>query len=355
MTIVFCNTIQSWGGGEKWHLETAKELLAKGHEVSFILHPKGVIAHKLPNSTIKRIPAKIGNLTFINPIAHLFFIIKLLIIKPDAIIFNRPAELKSIALAARIAGIKNIIYRRGSDVRVKNNPLNRLFLEQIATHIIANSTATKASLLESGLDISSKITVINNGIIMPIDTHSAQMTKHNSAPIVIGAAGRLVEQKGFDLLLESANLLKERGLNFQIQIAGEGIDREKLERLIATYQLKKHIALKGFVSNMTDFFHMCDFFVLPSRYEGFGYVMVEAMFAKKPVIAFDISSAKEIIQNNVTGFLIPAYNTQAFANKMELLITNSGLRDVMGDKGFRRAMENYTINKATDRLLKLII
>jgi len=348
MRIVFCNTIGSWGGGEKWHYDTACELADQGHSVYFLLHPHGSIKQKLVDKSIQILECRIGNLSFLNPAKFFKLFVKLKSIHADAILINRPAELKIVAFVAKCVGIKHIIYRRGSDVAVKKSKLNSILLENIVTQIIANSTATKRSLLKSGLAIESKIKIIYNGIRQSMPEVFSRKTSDIK---VVGAAGRLVNQKGFDLLLLVAAQLKERGHRFRIEIAGEGPDRPALEQQIQALELSSYVILKGFVSDMPSFFQACDVFVLPSRYEGFGYVMVEAMLAQKPVIAFKTSSATDIVSDNETGFLVDAFDLSQFADKIAMLITNGELASAMGQKGYQRALERFPLKKATEELI----
>lgn len=349
MRIVFCNTIGSWGGGEKWHYETACELADQGHSVYFLLHPHGSIKQKLVDKSVQILECRIGNLSFLNPAKFFKLFLKLKSIHADAILINRPAELKIVAFVAKSVGIKHIVYRRGSDVVVKKSKLNTLLLEKIVDQIIANSTSTKRSLLKSGLAIEKKIRVIHNGIKQSMP--DALFSRKQSDIKIIGAAGRLVNQKGFDMLLLVAAQLKERGLRFRIEIAGEGPERSSLELKIDELGLSSHVNLKGFVNDMPSFFEACDVFVLPSRYEGFGYVMVEAMLAQKPVIAFKTSSATDIVSDNVTGFLVDAFDLSQFADKIETLITKGDLAISMGQKGYQRALERFPLKKATEELI----
>lgn len=348
MRVVFCNTIKSWGGGEKWHCESAIELAKQGHDVSFILHRDGVIAEKIKNHSIKPIHFPITNLSFLNPIKYIRLIVLFKRIKADVLIVNMPAELKIIACAAKMAGVKKIVYRRGSDIKVKKSALNKYLLEKTVTHIIANSTATKSSLLATGLAIEPKIKVINNGI--SINTSAFDSVPNNEVP-VISAAGRLVGQKGFDYLLDVAIELRKRGLNFQILIAGEGPEREALASKIALNNLDNYVLLKGFITDMATFLRGSDLFVLTSRYEGFGYVMVEAMAAKKAVVAFNLSSVTDIIIEEETGFMVAPFNIPMFADKVEALLNDKSKRLEMGERGYLRAVKQFSHKTKTEELI----
>jgi len=352
MRIIFCNTIASWGGGEKWHFDTACELANRGHSVFFLLHPQGVIKQKLVDSRIEKLEFRISNLSFLNPFKFFKLLLTLKSIRADAIIINRPAELKIIAFAAKCSGVKNIVYRRGSDVVVKKSILNSILLESIVDLIIANSSSTKASMLKSGLAIENKIRVIHNGLKFSLP--KADLIIAPRSIKTIGAAGRLVNQKGFDILLLVAAELRDRGHEFRIDIAGEGPERFNLERQIEELDLTSVVVLKGFVDDMTSFFQSCDIFVLPSRYEGFGYVMVEAMIAHKPVVAFKSSSATDIIIDNDTGFLVEPFNISQFADAIQFLLVNDEHAISMGQKGFERAFEVFQLETVVDQLINCL-
>ncbi len=327
----------------------ATALADKGHEVSFLLNKQGIISQRLDNR-VKQIHISIGRLSFLN---RLLYHRLLKVFKQnsfDAVVINSPSELKVVGPAAKAAGIENVIYRRGSDVNVKNSRLNRYLLEGVVNKIIANSQATKASLLASGLKINDKIVVINNGVHPPINEYPTSL---NEVP-VIGAVGRLSPEKGFDLLIDAAYLLKNKGVEFVIKIAGEGSERTALESKIGEKGLENNIELIGFTDDVYNFLSGCDIFALSSRYEGFGYVMVEAMFSKLPVVAFDNSAAKEIVDNNASGFLVEAYDVEAYANRLHLLIQNRDTRLKLGINGREKAVDRYSFERTVEKIIDLI-
>lgn len=148
----------------------------------------------------------------------------------------------------------------------------------------------------------------------------------NSKTIV--AAGRLTDQKGFDLLIKAWNMIPESSRNgWRVFIYGEGEDRNKLEALVAGYHLKDSVFLPGRAENMVELYSNADLFVLSSRYEGFGLVLTEALSCGTPVIAFDCPDGpSEIVMDGINGLLVPCTNAQELANAIEKFITNDELR-----------------------------
>jgi glycosyltransferase involved in cell wall biosynthesis len=97
-----------------------------------------------------------------------------------------------------------------------------------------------------------------------------------------------------------------------------------------------------------------DIFVLPSFWEGFGYVLVEAMACSKPIVAFDLSSNPEIIDRDKTGFLIKPFDTKAMTDTLEHLATDHTLRVSMGKAGRQRVQEHFTINTVCEKLIQVL-
>lgn len=350
MNICFCNTNENWGGGEKWHLEMANAISdIPDYNVSFLLSKNSEIDQRLNTKKIQKLYLKVGKLSFLNP-AKLFKLFSVLKKSAfDLIIFNGPNELKFISLMAKRSGIDKIIYRRGSDKNIKNSPINRYLLENVVTDIIANSEATKQSLLFTGIDIKDKIRIINNGVQPP---KGIQPNK-SADKMVIGALGRLEPQKGFDFLIQSASVLKKENIDFKLLIAGTGSLERELKNMAINYNIEDHISFVGFKDDVYEFLNSCDVFALSSRYEGFGYVMVEAMFCGKPVVAYDTSSASEIVRNDETGYLIKPYDIKAFANALKKLLDDQEKRSQYGMAGKKLAYEKFSFDESVKQITSL--
>lgn len=146
----------------------------------------------------------------------------------------------------------------------------------------------------------------------------------NRAEKTIFAAGRLTYQKGFDILLESWSKIpitvREK---WTLKIAGEGEDRAKLEMLIKQYKLTDSVVLLGHCKNIAEEYKSASIFVLPSRFEGFGLVLLEALSYQLPVVSFNCPAGpSEIIFDGINGFLIENSDTQAFSKKLSHLMKN---------------------------------
>ena len=151
--------------------------------------------------------------------------------------------------------------------------------------------------------------------------HNFKKNKFN-----IVSVGRLTEQKGFDIALESAKILKNRGLNFQWFVVGEGRDRKKLEKKMRKLNLNNFFFFLGQKANPYPYIKNGNVFVLPSRHEGYGLAVLEARILKKPVIVSNIPVYKEQIINNKNG-LISELNAEDLSNKIMKLYYDSDLQE----------------------------
>jgi glycosyltransferase involved in cell wall biosynthesis len=108
------------------------------------------------------------------------------------------------------------------------------------------------------------------------------------------------------------------------------------------------------VKDMNSFMAQIDIFVSTALWEGFGFVLAEAMVAKKPVLAFNLSSNPELVKDGENGFLIPPENTGLFAEKLELLINDSSLRKQLGENAYTFAKTNFEKEKQFQKLIDFI-
>lgn len=350
----FFNTTSFWGGGEKWHVETALMQAEKGIDTFFIAQKDSVISSKINSTPIKSFYINASKLSFLNP-----FKIKKLVrfFKENNIkilVFNSPADLKLGGIAAYFAGVPTVVYRRGIAVKVKQNLLTHWLFKKVVTHFIFNSEATKKLLIENFNFIltTKKTQVIYNAITFP--TAILPPKSSIASTFIIGNAGRLVNQKGHFFLIEIAKILQIKQLNFKILIAGEGPLYDELNNTIQQNNLQNHIELLGFVNDMDGFMSNITVFVSTAKWEGFGFVLAEAMTHKKPTLAFNISSNPELIINEKTGYLIPPFNVNEFAEKLIFLAENRNKLNEMGENAFRFAKENFEKEKQFEKFLAFV-
>ncbi len=353
--ICFLNTTSFWGGGEKPHLEYALHFSEKNYNVYIAASKDSPLAKRAHEKNIKLFEIKLNNLSFLNIFKHIKLYRFLKREKIDTIIVTTSQDVKAAGITAKFANIERIVYMRGLAVSVKNSFINRMLFNNILTHIIANSLETKKTMVENlnrHKNIDDKVKVIYHGIELGLfDKQAKEKFPYSEEhKLVIGTAGRLTLQKRQSDLIKIAYNLKEKGLKFKMLIAGTGDLKPEIERMIEDYKLQQEVVLLDFVENIPSFMRSIDIFALTSSWEGFGYVLVEAMAASRPVVAYNISSNPEVIRDTETGFLVDYPNIDMFGEKLEQLITNSSERIQFGKNARKLVESNFQIDDKVTEL-----
>jgi glycosyltransferase involved in cell wall biosynthesis len=148
------------------------------------------------------------------------------------------------------------------------------------------------------------------------------------------AVGRFSEQKGYDLLIEAWRTVHEKHPEWQLNIYGNGLIRGDYEQLLAAYGLKDTVHLNDPVQNIEREYKKSDIYVLSSRYEGFGMVLIEAMTCGLPCVSFDCPHGpSDIVSDGEDGLLVENGNTQKLAEAICWMIEHPDERQAMGAKG----------------------
>ncbi|MDA3879918.1 MAG: glycosyltransferase [Prolixibacteraceae bacterium] len=337
--ICFVNTSKTWGGGESWQLETILSFRNKAKVISITsekseLHAK-IVEHGVENYTVKA-----GKFAYLNPFKFYSIYRMLKKLAPDTILFNTSNDFKLFTMPAKMAGIKNIIYRRDNGRPLNPHPLNKLLLRRGITHFVPCSQyiADVALSRDPGLFPKDKIRVIYNSIdIDKWDKQSIIVEKEENDDFIFGCVGRLSEEKGVLFLPEIARKLKDKGLKFKIKLAGTGPLHQELLLLMAKHGVEKHIEVLGFRDDVKSVMNSIDCLLIPSHWEGLPTVAIEAMASRKPVISFGVAGNPEVVKHDETGYLVPAFDLDHFSQKMEHVVNNPELSVKLGVKGRKLA------------------
>lgn len=197
-----------------------------------------------------------------------------------------------------------------------------------------------------------KVIVLPNGIdLAEFDAHVPQPGERDRYALpwerIVLFAGRHVYDKGVDVLIEAARILLQRRGDAKFVVAGDGPMRMHLEQLARSYGLGDKVLFTGRIPDDALYraMKLADIVVVPSRYEPFGIVALEAMAAAKPVIASRVGGLSEIVVDGETGILVPPEDPGALASAIESLLSNPELAREMGARGRRRVEELYRWDK----------
>ena len=353
--IGFVNSIHTWGGGEKWHYEAARDLQERGFNVVFFCAPGSVLEDKIRALDIPVEPLTISNLSFLNPFKMLRVVRTLKKRGVTTLLLNNPADLKLVGPAAKMAGIQNIIFRRGVPRRSNQNFYNRWLLGDVIHLAIANSDALADSLDSSkgGLVPREKIVLVENGIRFD-DLEETPPLIERDERIVLTTAGRMINQKNQGFLIDVANELRNQGLPFRLLIAGTGELEADLRARVDKYHLQAQVEFLGFVENMQALFASTDVFVFPSFYEGSPNALIEAAGVGLPIVASDIPPIREILPTDNLGRLCPVNSVEKFCDAINELAHDEELRKRLGKAGQNEIRKRFDLNEAREKLIALL-
>ncbi len=181
-------------------------------------------------------------------------------------------------------------------------------------------------------------------------TYPHQTIYHRESRTVI-TAGRLEYQKGYDLLIDTWNIVSQKYPEWKLKIFGNGSMKELLIKKINTYQLQNSISIISPIDNIYDEYQKSAIYVCSSRFEGFGLSIAEAMACGIPCVAFDCPyGPRNIIKQNEDGILVKNMDVIALADKLNYLIEHNDVRIKMGQNA-RINIKRY----APENIMKLWI
>ena len=217
--------------------------------------------------------------------------------------------------------------------------------------LYAISDGVKNYTLQQGFDA----TTVWNGIQTKIIKRKASEGYHGAGICKIVCVGRLyITHKGQDILIQALGQLKEQGVTkFQLDIIGDGESRCQLETMISKLGLQEYVTLLGQRDRTYIYEHLCDYdlFVLPSRSEGFGLSVAEAMCAKVPVLVCDLEGAMDVIDGGRLGMSFKTEDSISLANQIAGFL-KSGTDEQQTEEACGYAVGHFDIGQTAKRYIE---
>ena len=361
----------------------AKGLVQSGHKV-FVLapHQKGLKTFEMMDDVAvyrftyapdrKEKLAYIGNMhelvarSWINKLLFLSFLVSFLV-KALNLSFKKKIDLISAQwwipgglIGCFVSLLRQkplIVTSHGTDIRIleKSGLSSRLagLVFRRAKYVTTVSSFLKKKLTRSIKLAKDKVQVIP----MPVtpETFTPTPLKHGGVKLILCVA-RFTPQKGLDIFLKACNLLKEKGIDFQAKIIGEGPLKNPLEEEIINLNLEDKVFLLNIMpQNELNLLYAQSYLcVLPSLDEGFGLVLVEAQLCKKPVVGARSGGITDIIQDGKSGILVPPGDHLSLASAMEKILTDEELASRLAEGGYQSAMAEFSPAMVLKKYLELL-
>lgn len=255
-------------------------------------------------------------------------------------------------------GCKVVVHYHNKGVALRqdkmiDNWLYRIFFRKLKVILLAEALYTDVQKYVLRKDVS----ICPNGIPEALTTEVSAI-RHNEVPKLLFLSNLLID-KGVFTLLDTCRMLKEKGCRFTCDFVGgetADINAERFNQEVQARGLTRIVEYKGkkYGAEKEEILQMADIFILPTYNECFPLVLLEAMQQGVPCIGSNEGGIADIIVPNETGYIVPKKSAQALAEKIEILLQDSGKRLEMGSKGLERYRLLFTLPAFEQRMVSIL-
>jgi glycosyltransferase involved in cell wall biosynthesis len=353
MRILHICSARSIGGGEKHVASLANNLAQRGHDVFLALAPESPLRsllQNIPRDHIMELPMR--NALSLGSAWRLARLARLQAVQVIHAHVGRDYPLA--ALAAGRSGAQLVLTRH---VMFPLGRVHKLTLRRTA-RVIAVSEPVAETLRSQGIFKSDIIRVIHNGV----DVESFATAKGNTPPnhkkLRVGTVGEFAPVKRHEDLIRVAQSICAERDDVEFVIAGQdksrdGENHSRLNQLIADTHLGDRVRLVEWTEEIANLLATFDVFVSTSESESFGMAIVEAMAAGIPVVATVTDGAREVVESNATGRLVPVGDVEAIAGSINELLSDPAERARLGVNAQQAARQRFGFERMIDETVRL--
>lgn len=348
MRSLHIDTARTWRGGQNQVLLTVQGLAEAGHEAMLLAHANGELRRRAGEG-----------LRFLGFSPRSEFDVQagwqlagvLRDRRPDVVHAHDPMAVSLVAMAMQMRGASRprplVVAARRVDFHLKRHAFSRWKYGHVDVFIAAS--ATIAHILErDGID-AARIDVVHDGVDVDhidrqpaVDAHAAFWLPHG-APLV-GNVAALAAHKGQCHLLDAMALVVRHVPDARLLVVGDGELRRPLEDQVHALGLDRHVTLTGFRDDALGLMRSFDLFVMSSVTEGLGSAVLEAMASGRAVVGTRAGGIPEVIDDGVTGLLVPPRDPRAMADAIVALLRDPDRRARLGAAGRARVIERFSVD-----------
>jgi glycosyltransferase involved in cell wall biosynthesis len=354
------------GGAQRICLDICKGLDPSKYSVTLVTGPsagqEGDFLEEVRQADIRlvKIPQLVRNISPLKDSLAFIKLFYLFITERPTIVHAHTSKAGFLAcVAARLARVPIIIYSShghifsrsahipgvsGNSLRIKLLYGLRKIASRCATKIIALNEPDKNEQVNLQLAPPGKYEVIYNGID-PASFSPTPCTRdkaYQGKTPLLACAGRLVPEKGYNFLIEALETIKHNYPSVYLLIIGDGEMKNTLETQVTRLNLQNHIQFLGLRQDVACLLNQADMVIVPSLYESFGLVILEALALKKPVIASAVNGIPAIIEDGRTGLLVPPADPSALGQAIIKLADNPLRMQQLGESGYQKLHAVFT-------------
>ena len=327
---------KEWGGGEQYVFDLSQRQLADGIDVAIVCKPIETIIQKYAGAGMRVLPMALGGATDVKSAWQLAKVIGKA--GPCAIHAHNFKDAFTACYARCLTSNKQVrVVMCRHLTRKGKNTLPYRWLYRHLDRLVFDSELSKSAFLSTSPAIdATKIDIVHTSIVVPEGVAMADVRRKYQIPpeTVIGMFhGRLDPEKGLDVLLEAAALLREKA--FRLVLVGRGHDdyTARLHQVARERGISDKVIFAGFVHPVIPYVAAADFGILASTVqEGCPLSPQEYMSQGRPVVVTDNGGQREYVEHGKNGLLVPPGDARALAGAMERLVDDAGLRQRLGQQ-----------------------
>ena len=357
--ILYVITKASWGGAQRYVYDMALKARDAGYDVRVAAGTPGELVERLDAQGIETV--SIGSMKrdigFKSEIASFISLIRVIrAFRPDVVHANSSKAAGLACLAARLTFVPRIIFTSHGWAFNEQRPSWQkliIWVLHYSTVLLSHTTLCVSRAVRHDarhmLLAQSRLVVVHIGVeegtLLSREDARFMLAPHVSFPFWIGTIAELHPTKNIETLILAFSTIAEEMPEAMLMVMGEGQDRVWLEGLIRDYGLEERVRLRGHVSNASAYLPALDIFVLPSRSEALGYVLLEAGLAKLPVVASRVGGIPEIVEDAKTGLLCPPGDVSALQEALRAYLGSPELRTRMGNALHKRVHKDFSMER----------
>ncbi|MBI5236462.1 MAG: glycosyltransferase family 4 protein [Deltaproteobacteria bacterium] len=257
---------------------------------------------------------------------------------------NQPSSNLEGILAASVVGVPCVQHTR---IETRLNAMEAKAVNDHVAKVVCVSNGVRDSLIVSGVE-PDKCVVVHNGIDLsarPIEDRDDVRRRLgiSTEALVLGTVGSLVKRKRVDMLIEAVSVMQ--GSIGGLLIVGNGPEMQRLKNIATKTGIGDKTVFTGFCTDALSYINAMDIFVLASEKEGLPRVILEAMLMAKPVAAFDVAGASELIDHGVTGMVVKEEGAASLAKALAEIIKDRTRLKTMGEAGRARVSALFGMDR----------
>ncbi len=355
LTIIHLESSTGWGGQEIRILNESRWFVERGHQV-ILIAPK---ESKIYQAFCERgWPVYHCSFLYRNSLWTLLFLISTFrLIRPDAVNTHSNADSKIGLLAARLAGVKNIIRSRHVSNPIHNSWHNQILYKHLATHVVTTGDCISKEAIKLGVP-HQRVTTVASGIEIPTEESSNLSLKAElrleANTILIGMVSVLRSWKGHTFLIEAFHQLLQDFPNLHLILAGDGPMKERLQKLVRELQIEHHVHLLGHRTDVFHIFQNLEIALLTStKNEGIPQSLIQAMACNCPVIGANVGGIPELLCNGDFGTLVPPQNSNSIKLAIKKILTTPLQFKDITKAAFIHVKSNYHIDSMGSKMINI--